>query len=123
MELDPKFIKGWIRKACILQALKKTSLAITAFQKALEIDPNNTEAINGYRACSIENASGSGDPEKVRERAMADPEVQKILRDPAMRLILEQMQNDPRALQDHLKNPNIAAKIQKLLESGLIAIH
>lgn len=29
---------------------------------------------------------------------MADPEVQAILRDPAMRLILEQMQNDPKAL-------------------------
>lgn len=53
---------------------------------------------------------------------MGDPEVQAILRDPAMRMILEQMQNDPRALQDHLKNPDIAAKIQKLLDSGLIAI-
>lgn len=60
---------------------------------------------------------------QVRKRAMADPEVQQILRDPAMRCILEQMQQDPHALQDHLKNPTIAAKIQKLLESGLIAIH
>ena len=30
---------------------------------------------------------------------MADPEVQKILNDPAMRMILEQMQNDPNAIQ------------------------
>ncbi|KYB24621.1 stress-induced-phosphoprotein 1 [Tribolium castaneum] len=123
VELDPKFIKGWIRKAHILQGMQQPTKAMSAFQKALEIDPNNAEAINGYRACSIENASGSGDPEKIRQRAMADPEVQSILRDPAMRMILEQMQNDPRALQDHLKNPDIAAKIQKLLESGLIAIH
>lgn len=62
-------------------------------------------------------------PPQVRKRAMADPEVQSILRDPAMRCILEQMQQDPHALQDHLKNPAIAAKIQKLLESGLISIH
>ncbi|RZC38599.1 stress-induced-phosphoprotein 1-like [Asbolus verrucosus] len=123
VELDPKFIKGWIRKGHILQGMQQPSKAISAFQKALEIDPNNAEALNGYRACSIETASGSGDPEKIRQRAMGDPEVQSILRDPAMRMILEQMQNDPRALQDHLKNPDIAAKIQKLLESGLIAIH
>lgn len=123
VELEPKFIKGWIRKGHILQGMQQPSKAIGAFQKALEIDPNNAEAINGYRTCSIENASGSGDPEKIRQRAMGDPEVQSILRDPAMRMILEQMQNDPRALQDHLKNPEIAAKIQKLLESGLIAIH
>lgn len=103
--------------------MQQQSKAISAFQKALELDPNNAEALQGYRSCTIENAGIGGDPDKVRQRAMADPEVQSILRDPAMRLILEQMQNDPRALQDHLKNPHIAAKIQKLLESGLIAIH
>lgn len=31
---------------------------------------------------------------------MADPEVQSILGDPAMRLILEQMQSDPKAVQE-----------------------
>nr|XP_023029181.1 stress-induced-phosphoprotein 1 [Leptinotarsa decemlineata] len=122
VELDPKFIKGWIRKGHILQGMQQASKAIVAFQKALDLDPSNAEALQGYRACTIENANLDGDPEKIRQRAMADPEVQAILRDPAMRMILEQMQNDPRALQDHLKNPDIAAKIQKLLESGLIAI-
>ena len=42
----------------------------------------------------------NSNPEEVRKRAMADPEVQAILRDPAMRMILEQMQNEPRALQE-----------------------
>jgi len=55
-------------------------------------------------------------------RAMEDPEVQRILGDPAMRMILEQMQTDPKAVQDHLKNPEIKAKIQKLIESGLIQV-
>jgi len=123
VELEPKFIKGWIRKGCILQGMQQASKAIAAFQKALEIDPNNAEALQGYRQCTIENAGIGGDPEKIRQRAMGDPEVQAILRDPAMRMILEQMQNDPKAVQDHLRNPDIAAKIQKLLESGLIAIH
>ncbi|KAG6451944.1 hypothetical protein O3G_MSEX007375 [Manduca sexta] len=119
-KLDPKFIKGWIRKGKILQGMQQPSKALTAYQKALELDPSNAEALEGYRACSTQLNSN---PEEVRKRAMADPEVQSILRDPAMRCILEQMQQDPHALQDHLKNPDIAAKIQKLLESGLIAIH
>lgn len=120
VELDPKFIKGWIRKGSILQAMHKSAQAIVAFQKALDIDPNNSEALNGYRQCSID---GINDPEQVKERAMADPEIQTILRDPAMRIILEQMQNDPKALHEHLKNPEIAAKIQKLIECGIISIH
>ncbi|KAK2575716.1 hypothetical protein KPH14_012105 [Odynerus spinipes] len=117
VEIDPKFIKGWIRKGKILQGMQQQGKALSAYQKALELDPSNSEALEGYRSCAV---SVSSNPEEVRKRAMADPEVQSILRDPAMRLILEQMQSDPRALQDHLKNPDIAAKLQKLLESDLV---
>ncbi|KAJ1519420.1 hypothetical protein ONE63_004712 [Megalurothrips usitatus] len=120
LELDPKFIKGWIRKGKILQGMQQHGKAVSAYQRALELDPNNAEALEGHRSSSV---AVNSNPEEVRKRAMADPEVQAILRDPAMRLILEQMQNDPKALKDHLKNPDIAAKIQKLLECGLITIH
>lgn len=120
LELEPDFVKGWIRKGKILQGMQQYSKASSAYQKAMELDPNASEALEGYRACMMATNSN---PEEVRKRAMADPEVQTILRDPAMRMILEQMQNDPKALQDHLKNPAIAAKIQKLIESGLISIH
>ncbi|XP_015121416.1 stress-induced-phosphoprotein 1 [Diachasma alloeum] len=120
VELNPKFVKGWVRKGKILQGMQQHTKALKAYQTALGLDPHNAEASEGYRSCSVYYDSN---PEEVRKRAMADPEVQSILRDPAMRLILEQMQNDPKALQDHLKNPAIAEKLQKLLESGLVAIH
>ncbi|CAL1292911.1 unnamed protein product [Larinioides sclopetarius] len=119
IKLDPTFVRGYVRKGMALMALKEHAKASSTFQKALEIDPNNQEALDGYRKCVSQSSSN---PEEIRKQAMSDPEVQQILADPAMRLILEQMQNDPRALQEHLKNPDIAAKIQKLLESGLIAI-
>ena len=40
------------------------------------------------------------DPEAVKKRAMADPEVQSILADPAMQMILQQMQKDPNAVRE-----------------------
>ena len=39
-----------------------------------------------------------------------------------MRLILEQMQQDPNALKDHLQNPDISSKIQKLIDVGIISL-
>jgi len=51
---------------------------------------------------------------------MNDPEVQAILSDPGMRLILEQMQNDPKSAGEHLKNPDVKAKLMKLVDSGIV---
>ncbi|KAK3595954.1 hypothetical protein CHS0354_032468 [Potamilus streckersoni] len=119
IRLDPTFVKGYLRKGAALIAMKEPSKAAQAYQKALEIDPNCQEAQDGYRNAVITEGN---DPEAVRKRAMADPEVQQILADPAMRLILEQMHKDPNALKEHLQNPDIAQKIEKLLECGIIAI-
>ena len=51
---------------------------------------------------------------------MRDPEVAGIMQDPVMQSILQQAQSNPAALQDHMKNPGIRAKIQKLVAAGII---
>lgn len=114
---DPKFVKGYIRKGMALLAMKKSNEAAEAFQSALEIDENNAEAMDGYR-----KAITSCDPEEMRKRAMQNPEVQEILKDPAMQMILQQGQSDPKALREHLQNPEVAKKFQKLMEAGIIQL-
>lgn len=43
-----------------------------------------------------------------------------IMQDPVMQAILQQAQSDPKALQEHMKNPGVRAKIQKLAAAGVI---
>lgn len=117
--MDPTFVKAYLRKAKALLGMGQSSKATSVYEKAIELDPNCGEAIDGYKNCSIQSHA---DPEETRKRAMNDPEVQQILNDPAMRMILEQMQNDPAAIQEHLKVPAIAEKFMKLREAGLISV-
>jgi stress-induced-phosphoprotein 1 len=55
---------------------------------------------------------------------MTDPlfQILSIMQDPVMNSILQQAQNDPAALQEHMKNPSIRSKIQKLIASGVIRV-
>lgn len=119
IKIDPTFVKAYVQKGTILNVLKEPGKAMSAFSKAIDLEPDCQEAIEGYRQATQQSGN---DPEEIRKRAMQDPEVQQILGDPAMRLILEQMQTDSKAAQDHLKNPAIRSKIQKLIESGLIQV-
>lgn len=78
----PRWIKqGWV--LCLMQS----PLLFQTLQ----------EALDGYRRAVIEEGNN---PEAVRKRAMADPEVQAILADPAMQMILDQMSKDPKAVRE-----------------------
>lgn len=122
IKLDPTFVKGYTRKGGVLYALKRFTDAQKTYQKAIELDPNNKEAQEGLKACYKSFTEQPTDPEEIKRRANADPEIQEILSDPAMKIILEQMQENPKAAQEHLKNPEIRSRIQKLYEAGILQI-
>ncbi|KAI0069161.1 hypothetical protein BV25DRAFT_1818128 [Artomyces pyxidatus] len=67
----------------------------------------------------LQQRAGETEQETL-DRAMRDPEVASIMGDPVMQSILQQAQNNPQALQDHMKNPAVKAKIMKLVNAGII---
>jgi stress-induced-phosphoprotein 1 len=124
LKRDPKFMKAYLRKAQALK-LRDVDKALEVLRQAECVDPGNSEVaaamadLRSAKASRFINSSNMSE-EEVKERAMHDPQVQEILGDPAIRMILQQMQEDPKAVQDHLKNPEIAKKIQKLMEVGVL---
>ena len=112
-------VKAYLRKGTALIALREFTRAQRVYEEALSLDPNSKEAQEGLSNCYRLNDE---DPAKARERALQDPEIQQILADPSMRLILEQMSQDPKAVQEHLKNPDILAKLLKLRDAGIVGM-
>ncbi|CAO3701825.1 unnamed protein product [Rhizopus microsporus] len=125
IELDSTFVRGYIRKAAVQLIKREFTEAIDTLKLAQEHDKDGkcSREIQQQlmKAYSAMNPTGNGESqEEVLKRAAQDPEVQRILSDPVMQQILQQMQADPKAAQEHLKNPQVAANIRKLMSAGII---
>ncbi|KAH3686488.1 hypothetical protein WICPIJ_002527 [Wickerhamomyces pijperi] len=129
IKIDPTFIRAYIRKASAEIAMKSFSEALETLDIARTKD---TELNNGANAKEIDSLyskaysqrfstdNANETPEETLARVSRDPEVAAILQDPIMNSILGQARDDPRALQEHMKNPEIAKKVNILIAAGVI---
>ncbi|KAJ3099654.1 Hsp90 cochaperone [Phlyctochytrium bullatum] len=102
IRLDENFIKAYIRKAAILHAKKDFMKAVEICQEAKkrDVEGKNTAEIDAQIArcyAGLGEVQSGANREETLKRAMNDPEVQKILGDPVMQSILQQMKEDPAA--------------------------
>jgi len=124
---DPKFIRAYLRKAQAYFGMRDYSKCLDACTEATEIDVTKANAREieqqQQKALSAMYSSRENETEdQTRERIQRDPEIMSIMQDPIMQSILQQAQGDPAALQEHMKNPGIRSKIQKLIASGIIRV-
>ncbi|OIW10821.1 hypothetical protein TanjilG_27767 [Lupinus angustifolius] len=126
IELDPAFVKGYTRKGAVQFFMKEYEKALETYREGLKHDPNNQEMLDGISRCVQQiNKASRGDltPDELKERqakGMQDPEIQNILQDPVMRQVLVDFQENPKSAQDHMKNPMVMNKIQKLISAGIV---
>ncbi|KAL2490048.1 Hsp70-Hsp90 organizing protein 3 [Forsythia ovata] len=126
IELDPTFAKGYTRKGAVRFFMKEYEKALETYQEGLKHDPQNPELLDGVRRCVEQiNKASRGDlsPEELKERqakAMQDPEIQNILTDPVMQQVLVDLQENPKSAQEHMRNPLVMNKIQKLVSAGIV---
>ena len=127
IEKDPKFVRAYIRKANCQLMMKEYSKAMETLTEARKVDleiggksiheiDEMLNKITFQRFRAIEGET----PEQTMERVSKDPEIVSILQDPVMNGILAQARDNPAALQDHMKNPDVAKKINMLIAAGVI---
>ncbi|KAJ5109413.1 Heat shock chaperonin-binding [Penicillium angulare] len=121
---DPKFIRAYMRKGQALVAMKEYNRALDTFTEAAEHDDGThaREIEQQQQKClDAQFSARAGETEQqTMERIQNDPEIMSILQDPVMQSILQQAKSDPAALQEHMQNPQVRIKIQKLMAAGVI---
>jgi len=126
LKLCPTFAKAYSRRGAIEFFLREFDKALRSYEEGLKLDPDNAEMKEGVQRVLTKKRQlemGQGTEEELNEHAKKqaeDPEVQMIMMDPVMRQVLNDLQNDPTSAQKHLKNPDIAKKIQRLISAGII---
>ncbi|KAK4540061.1 hypothetical protein LTR36_009802 [Oleoguttula mirabilis] len=122
---DKSFIRAYLRKAQALFAMKEFSRCIDVCAEASAHDEGGKNAREieqqSQKALQAQYSAQEGETEEqAQERIQRDPEIMEILASPVMQSILQQAKGDPKALNDHMKNPGIAKNIRKLMSAGVI---
>jgi stress-induced-phosphoprotein 1 len=120
IELDPTFIKAYIKKGHAYFVMEDFSQCLTIYDTALQFDPDNEEIKESINKTIFKINSSTRDEETVKKNIENNPEVQEILRDPMMRQVLQDLQNDRNAAMRHFSNPEIKRKLDKLMAAGVI---
>ncbi|KAL7786364.1 hypothetical protein V8C37DRAFT_392100 [Trichoderma ceciliae] len=127
---DSTFIRAYIRKAQAYFGMRKFSDCVDACDEAMQVDVEHHKGANAREIeqqqqkafSAMYSARENESEEQTRQRLMQDPEIMSIMQDPVMQSILQQSQSDPMALQEHMKNPGVRSKIQKLMAAGVIRV-
>ncbi|KAJ2197771.1 Hsp90 cochaperone [Coemansia sp. RSA 522] len=125
IDIDPTFVKAYVRKGDALFRMREYAEALDALDEAKKQDTarkNATEIdqleVKCYNAINEHNARVT--PEEALKAAQANPKIASLLGNPVMQNILQQMQSDPRAAREHLKNPAVASNLRKLMAAGIV---
>jgi stress-induced-phosphoprotein 1 len=127
LELDPQYVKAWAKKGDIEFFMKEYHKAMDSYNAGMKIEPGNVTCKQGLLKVQmkIQEQNMNMNEEEQKERsahAMADPEIQAILTDPAVRQVLTDFQENPTYAQQAMRDPSIKAKIEKLIAAGVLQV-
>jgi stress-induced-phosphoprotein 1 len=121
LEIDPKCFKAHLKKGHFEFYAKDYKNALDSYNAARAIEPENVEVAESLARLTLaiqeRNQSNEAPDEDAIQR---DAELQEIITNPAMRSVLTDIQRDPKAFQEHMKNPQVRKNIEKLVAAGII---
>merc|ERR1719201_2626322 len=124
LKLDPTFVRAYARKGQAHSLMKEYHKALKAYEAGLKIDPDNAECQQGKQSVmySIQASQSNAPDQEQVAHAMADPEIQDILKDPQINIVLQKMQEDPSSINEFMKDQKIAEAINKLIAGGILKV-
>lgn len=122
---DSGNIKALLRKAQVERLRRQYYKAIDTYKAIMKLDPSNQEAIEGYgkafmKVQEVQANPDSKESQEVVNIALADDEIQKMVKDPGLAEVLKAISEDSKAAAAYLQDPAISDRINTLVNAGII---
>ncbi|CAO3611230.1 unnamed protein product [Cunninghamella blakesleeana] len=124
VEIDPKYSKAYSRMGHAYFCLDKFEEAVTAYEKGLELDPNNATlksslatAKSKIEGQSLDRSANNNTRGMPGAGAGGLPDIGSLLNNPALMNMAQQMMQSG-ALDQFMNNPNMARMAQQMMGGG-----
>ncbi|KAI7870304.1 hypothetical protein BDF14DRAFT_1720976 [Spinellus fusiger] len=120
MVIDPKYTKAYSRMGHALFCQGKFSEAVEAYEKGLELDPENPTLKTSLQTAMAKASSSAVDKPQTRDipsPAGGMPDLSSMLNNPNLMNMAQQMMQSG-ALGDMMNNPEIARMAQQMMGGG-----
>lgn len=120
LALDNNFLRAHQRYGNVQMMMKRYHKALTTYEKALKLFPDDAELKDGYYKC-VSKINEGGDDEERLKQTMNDPEIQSLMVNPAVQQLLKDLRENPKAATEAIqKDAFLGETFRKLVASGII---
>ena len=122
IKLEPKTLKAYQKKANCHYITKEYHKVLQTIDEGLKLFPDDLELKKKREETIIQINYGSAEDDAERQKkAAADPEIQRLLRDPRIQQLFKDFKENPMSAQQAImKDEFIRDAFQKLVASGLV---
>ena len=120
LELDPTFLRAHQRFCNVQVMMKRYHKAMTSYEHAIKLYPDDKELKEGYAKCMAKISEGGDDKERLNQ-TMQDPEIQGLMVDPRVQQFLKDLKENPKSANEAImKDEFLREAFRKLVASGII---
>ena len=122
IKLEPKTLKAYQKKANCHYITKEYHKVLQTIDEGLKLFPDDLELKKKREETILQINYGSAEDDAERQKkAAADPEIQRLLRDPRIQQLFKDFKENPMSAQQAImKDEFIRDAFQKLVASGLV---
>ena len=121
IKLESKTLKAYQKKANCHYITKEYHKVLQAIDEGLKLFPNDLELKKREETILQINYGSAEDDAERQKKAAADPEIQRLLRDPRIQQLFKDFKENPMSAQQAImKDEFIRDAFQKLVASGLV---